>query len=151
MVNNKRVFINRILLLSICLFVFSCSDDQDNVTLADLEGDWIPVSECIFYTGECPPMDEFEDECVEYGAEDTYYIHIEDGVISDFFDGVDYCEEEQTITITGNIATFCDVDNECVTGTIELTGNTLSYSVSETGYEDYPTCSYELVLTATRL
>jgi len=147
----------RLLLLSISLFVFSCSDDEDNVTLADLEGDWLPVSSCVVFTGQCPS--EFEDYCED--AQDDYdefsegwYLHIEDGVTSDCDTATNVCysDEAETITITGNTLTMCDSDNDCTTGTVEINGNTLSYSLSVTGYsEEYQDCTFELTLTATRL
>ena len=145
----------RLLLLSISLFVFSCSDDEDNVTVADLEGDWTPVSSCVIFTGECPPTSEFDDYCEDTELWDAgWYIQIEEGVYTDCNSETDTCdsESEENITINGNTATLCDSDNDCTTGTIELNGNTLIYSVSVTGYsEEYQDCTFELTLTATRL
>ena len=158
-INNYKGIIMKIKLifLTISILAFSCDgdDDNNNVTLADIEGDWLPDSTCVVFSGECPS--DLSDYCEDAQDNDDYsegwYIHIEDGVATDCDTATDVCDESEslTLTITGNTLTQCDSDGECESGTVELNGNTISYSVNVTGYSEYyPNCSYEVTLSGTR-
>tara|TARA_Y100001970_G_scaffold114160_1_gene142410 strand:- start:239 stop:457 length:219 start_codon:yes stop_codon:yes gene_type:complete len=53
----------KLLLIGIGLFLFSCDGggDEDNVTVLEIEGDWLPVDSCIEYSGNC--LSVFQDFC----------------------------------------------------------------------------------------